>query len=172
VEVNGGGGAEVFTATANGVRVRFDRLDPAPFSLDVGTCEGVVLNANGGNDSFSATGNLAALIQITVDGGAGDDTIRGSNGIDVLMGGENNDFIDGQQGNDVVFGGPGDDTFQWDPGDGSDTIEGQADNDRLVFNGSAGSEIFDASANGSRVRFTRNLGSGPQCSRRRRQYHC
>ena len=30
----------------------------------------LVLNANGGDDSFSATGNLAALIQITVDGGA------------------------------------------------------------------------------------------------------
>src|SRR5262245_13962262 len=35
VEVNGGGGAEVFTATANGVRVRFDRIDPAPFSIDI-----------------------------------------------------------------------------------------------------------------------------------------
>ena len=31
VEVNGGNGAEVFTVTANGTRVRFDRLDPAPF---------------------------------------------------------------------------------------------------------------------------------------------
>ena len=30
-EVNGGNGAEVFTATANGTRVRFDRIDPAPF---------------------------------------------------------------------------------------------------------------------------------------------
>jgi RTX calcium-binding nonapeptide repeat (4 copies) len=37
VEVNGGGGAEQFTATANGTRVRFDRLDPAPFSIDIGT---------------------------------------------------------------------------------------------------------------------------------------
>ena len=27
VEVNGGNGAEVFTATANGTRVRFDRVD-------------------------------------------------------------------------------------------------------------------------------------------------
>src|SRR5688572_6378460 len=30
VQVNAGGGAEVFTITANGARVRFDRLDPAP----------------------------------------------------------------------------------------------------------------------------------------------
>ena len=32
VEVNGGNGAENFTVTANGTRVRFDRTDPAPFS--------------------------------------------------------------------------------------------------------------------------------------------
>jgi Ca2+-binding RTX toxin-like protein len=66
VEVNGGNGAESFTTTANGTRVRFDRVSPAPFSLDIGTAENLVLNANGGDDSFSATGNLAALIRITV----------------------------------------------------------------------------------------------------------
>ena len=31
VEVNGGNGAEKFTVTANGTRVRFDRINPAPF---------------------------------------------------------------------------------------------------------------------------------------------
>src|SRR5215203_1625226 len=72
-EVNGGNGAEVFTATAT--RVRFDRVDPAPFSLDIGTTENLVVNMNGGDDTFSATGNLSALIKLTVDGGAGNDTI-------------------------------------------------------------------------------------------------
>jgi Ca2+-binding RTX toxin-like protein len=157
VEVNGGGGPEVFTTTANGVRVRFDRLDPSPFAIDIGTSENLVLNANGGNDSFSATGNLAALIKITVDGGAGEDTLLGSNGADMLLGGDGNDFIDGQQGVDVALMGAGNDTFQWDPGDGNDTIEGQADADTLLFNGSAIGEIFEFSANGSRVRFTRNI---------------
>src|SRR5688572_33136882 len=119
VEVNGGNGAEVFTATANGARVRFDRLDPAPFAIDIGTSEKLVVNMNGGNDSFSATGNLAALISVTVDGGAGNDTILGSNGADLLLGGADDDFIDGQQGNDTAFLGSGNDVFQWDPGDGS-----------------------------------------------------
>ena len=159
VEVNGGSGDEVFTTTANGTRVRFDRLSPAPFSIDIGTSEHLVLNANGGQDSFSATGNLAALIQITVDGGAGNDTLLGSNGIDTLIGGDGDDFVDGQQGNDVAFLGADNDTFQWDPGDGSDTIEGQAGTDKLLFNGSGGNEIFEISANGGRVRFTRNLGT-------------
>jgi len=159
VEVNGGNGAEVFTATANGTRVRFDRLDPAPFALDIGTSEKLVLNANGGDDSFSATGNLAALIAITVDGGAGGDTILGSNGADLLLGGEGNDFVDGQQGNDVALLGAGDDSFQWDPGDGSDTLEGQADTDTMLFNGSNIGETLEASANGGRLRFTRNVGN-------------
>ena len=157
VEVNGGNGAEQFTTTANGTRVRFDRVNPAPFSIDIGTSENLVLNANGGDDSFSATGNLAALIKLTVDGGANNDTLLGSNGIDILLGGDGNDFVDGQQGNDVGFLGAGDDTFQWDPGDGSDVIEGQDGADRMVFNGSAANERMETSANGGRVRFTRDI---------------
>jgi Ca2+-binding RTX toxin-like protein len=159
VEVNGGNGAEQFTATANGTRVRFDRVTPAPFAIDIGTSEKLVLNANGGDDSFSATGNLAALIAITADGGAGNDTLLGSNGADLLLGGDGNDFADGQQGNDVALLGAGDDTFQWDPGDGSDVVEGQDGVDAMAFNGSNVGENMDVSANGQRVRFTRNVGA-------------
>ena len=149
----------MFTTTANGTRVRFDRIDPAPFFLDIGTSEKLILNMNGGNDSFSATGNLAALIQVSVDGGTGNDTILGSNGVDLLLGGDGDDFIDGQQGNDVISAGVGNDTLQWDPGDGSDSADGQDGLDTFLFNGSAGAERFDASANGGRVRFTRDLGN-------------
>jgi Ca2+-binding RTX toxin-like protein len=159
VEVNGGNGDEQFTATANGTRVRFDRLVPAPFSIDIGTSENLVLNANGGDDRFSATGNLAALIKITVDGGTGNDTILGSNGNDTLRGGDGDDFIDGQQGNDTAFLGAGNDVFQWDPGDGSDTVEGQDGTDTLLFNGANIAEQFEVSANGGRVLFTRNIGT-------------
>jgi Ca2+-binding RTX toxin-like protein len=157
VEVNGGNGAEQFAATANGTRVRFDRLTPAPFSIDIGTSEKLVLNANGGDDSFAATGNLAALIAITVDGGAGNDTLNGSNGADLLLGGDGNDFADGNQGNDVALLGAGDDSFQWDPGDGSDVVEGQDGTDKMLFNGSNANENMAVSANGARVRFTRDI---------------
>jgi Ca2+-binding RTX toxin-like protein len=157
VEVNGGNGAESFTATANGTRVRFDRITPAPFSIDIGTSEKLVLNATGGDDSFSASGNLAALIPITVDGGAGNDTLLGSNGNDTLLGGDGNDFIDGRQGNDLALMGVGDDIFQWDPGDGSDTVEGQDGSDMMLFNGANVTENINVSANGARVRFTRDV---------------
>jgi Ca2+-binding RTX toxin-like protein len=157
VEVNGGNGAEQFTTTANGSRVRFDRVTPAPFSIDIGTSEKLTLNANGGDDHYSATGNLAALIAITVDGGGNNDTLLGGNGADFLLGGDGTDFVDGNQGNDTALLGAGDDTFQWDPGDGSDVVEGQAGSDRMAFNGSNIGEIMDVSANGNRVRFTRNI---------------
>ena len=156
-EINGGGGAETFTITANVDRVRFDRVDPAPFFVDIGTSENLVLNAGAGNDDISTTGNLAALTRLTLDGGAGDDRILGGNGADVLIGGEGNDFIDGQQGNDVALMGAGDDVFQWDPGDGSDVVEGQAGNDTLLFNGANAGENFALSANGGRALFTRNV---------------
>jgi Ca2+-binding RTX toxin-like protein len=158
-EVNGGNGAETFTVTANGGRVRFDRLEPAPFSIDIGTTENLVLSMNGGDDSFSATGNLATLINLTVDGGAGNDTILGGNGADTLLGGDGNDFIDGNQGNDTASLGAGDDVFQWDPGDGSDVVEGGDGTDTLLFNGANIAERFDISANGERVRFTRDVGN-------------
>jgi Ca2+-binding RTX toxin-like protein len=157
VEVNGGNGAEQFTATANGTRVRFDRVSPAPFAIDIGTSENLVVNANGGDDSFAATGNLASLIAITVDGGAGNDTLDGGNGADVLLGGDGNDFVDGNQGNDVAFLGAGDDSFQWDPGDGNDVVEGQDGTDAMAFNGSNITEKMDVSANGQRVRLSRDV---------------
>ncbi len=158
LKATGSAGIDNFTVTANGARVRIDQLNTGA-ALDVGTTERLELATLGGNDTVSTTGNLAALIGITVDTGAGADTILGSNGMDTLRGGDGNDFVDGQQGNDSVFLGRGNDVAQWDPGDGSDKVEGGLGTDRLAFNGSAGNEVTEVAANGTRVRFTRNLGN-------------
>jgi Ca2+-binding RTX toxin-like protein len=157
VEVNGGNGAEDFTVVANGTRVRFDRTNPAPFSIDIGTSENLVLNANGGDDTFTADNGLAALIAITVDGGTGNDSLRGGDGADVLIGGDGNDLVVGGRGDDTAFLGAGDDTFVWNPGDGDDTVEGQDGSDTLLFNGANVNENIDISANGGRARFFRNV---------------
>ena len=156
VEVNGGIGSEAFLATVINDHILFERVDPAPFAIDIVTSESLVLNMNGGDDTFFANGNIAGLI---VDGGAGEDTIVGGAGNDLLIGGDGNDFIDGNQGIDRALLGAGDDFFRWDPGDGSDTVEGQAGTDTMLFNGSGQNEIFDLSANGGRLRFFRDLGN-------------
>jgi Ca2+-binding RTX toxin-like protein len=171
VIVNGGNGAESFTATPNGTRVRFDRVTPAPFSLDIGTTESLIVNMNGGDDTFTGSNGLAGLISLSVDGGAGNDTIdasglnanaialslNGGAGSDILIGSQGDDLINGGRGNDVALMGPGDDTFVWNPGDGSDTVEGQSGHDTLQFNGANVNENINLSANGNRLRFTRDV---------------
>jgi Ca2+-binding RTX toxin-like protein len=95
-----------------------------------------------------------------LDGGPGNDTLRGSGGVDVLIGGDGHDTLIGGAGDDLLYGGTGDDDFVWNPGDGSDLIEGEAgEDDTLVINGSNASEIAVLSANGPRFSFFRNVGA-------------
>src|SRR5258708_13869286 len=103
-----------------------------------------------GSGKWSAAAWPADVIGLTIDGGAGNDTIIGGHGADTLMGGDGNDTVTGGRGNDVALLGNGNDTFIWNPGDGSDTVEGQAGTDTLVFNGANVNENIDISANGRR----------------------
>jgi Ca2+-binding RTX toxin-like protein len=151
---NGTGGADVIQVVANGTAAAVAGDSTALVS---GLVESLVVSGLGGNDTIVGTGNLAALTSITMDGGAGDDDLRGGNGADLLLGGTGNDHVDGNQGTDTAQLGSGNDRFQWDPGDSSDTVEGQGGTDTLDFNGSNIGEILEASANGPRVRFTRNI---------------
>ena len=156
VEVIGGNVSEAFLATVVDDIILFERIDPAPFSLVIGTSENLVVQMSGGDDTFAANGNIAGLV---VDGGAGDDTILGGSGNDMLIGGDGKDFIDGNQGSDVAKLGAGDDVFSWDAGDGSDTVEGEDGVDAMLFNGANINEKIDISANGHRVRFSRDIGN-------------
>jgi Ca2+-binding RTX toxin-like protein len=112
----------------------------------------------GGDDRIDASALRADAAKLGIDGGAGDDTLLGGAGPDVIRGGDGNDTVDGNQGADIALLGGGDDRFIWDPGDGSDVVEGQAGHDAMTFNGANIGEQFDVSADGSRVRFTRNVG--------------
>ena len=143
-------GADAFNFVANGT---FARLDNAE-TINV---ESTLATGGNGDDSFTATGNVAALTQFTFDGGNGNDTLRGGNGADVLLGGSGDDLADGNQGTDTASLGSGNDRFNWDPGDGNDTVEGQTGTDALDFQGSNIGEFFTVSANGDRARFTRNI---------------
>jgi Ca2+-binding RTX toxin-like protein len=158
VEVNGADVAEAFSADGVGNRVLFQRIDPGPFTIDIGTSEKLLLNAKGGDDSFFGGTALGAMT-VSVDGGAGNDTLIGTDGADTLLGGGGNDLIDGNAGADRAFMGNGNDVFKWDPGDGSDLVEGQAGADLLLFNGADGNENVDLASNGNRLRFFRSAGN-------------
>ena len=55
-------------------------------SLDIGTTENLVLNANDGDDVITAGNGLRILIHLTIDGGAGNDIDTGGDGNDRLLG--------------------------------------------------------------------------------------
>jgi Ca2+-binding RTX toxin-like protein len=100
----------------------------------------LTVNMLGGDDVFNASSS--SIGKLTVDGGSGNDSLRGSHGP-----------------NDILRGNTGNDTFIWDPGDGSDTLEGQAGRDILRFSGSNAGEAMQIQANGTRTRFLRNIGN-------------
>jgi Ca2+-binding RTX toxin-like protein len=130
-----------------------------PAFVDVAGAETLAVKGLDGRDTISGASGLAALLELQLFGNDGYDTLNGGDGADSLVGGAQNDRVDGNAGADVGLLGTGHDTFVWDPGDGSDIVEGQGGTDTLLFNGSGGNENFDFSANGNRFRFFRDLGN-------------
>jgi Ca2+-binding RTX toxin-like protein len=166
IEVNGGGGGEQFTVkpSATAGRVSFDRTGPTPpgpFNLDIGTAERLDMNANGGDDTFTAENGLAGLIALDVDGGANNDILTGGDGADLIEGGDGNDTIvpgrNPEGTTDDARGGAGDDSITWNPGQGNDLNEGGEGNDVTVVNGGGGGEQFTVkpSTIAGKVRFDR-----------------
>jgi Ca2+-binding RTX toxin-like protein len=112
-----------------------------------------------GADTIDASNLAATTIGLVLAGNAGNDTLEGGKGVEILKGGDGNDIVDGNGSNDLANLGAGSDTFVWDPGDGSDTIEGADGQDTMVFNGADAADVVDLSANGDRLRFFRNPGN-------------
>ncbi len=69
----------------------------------------------------------------SLDGSDGNDRLFGGNGDDTLIGGAGDDYIESGQGNDSVFGGAGNDVIAVSDDHDTDTIDGGADYDQLVF---------------------------------------
>src|SRR5262249_5141782 len=120
IAVQGQGGALTVTGLPEAITISGSGATPPPVSA-------------GGrrNDALSAATLPALNTTLTLDGGAGNDTIIGSQGDDMLLGGDGNDTVTGGRGNDTALLGNGNDTFIWNPGDGSDIVEGQGGTDTL-----------------------------------------
>ncbi len=151
------GGAEI-DVFLDGTHVGVNQVGSTVVT-DLVNVENLVVNGTSGDDIIRAGNGLAQLTSLTINGGAGNDTIFGGDGADLLNGGDGNDSVTGGRGNDIALLGSGDDTFVWNPGDGSDIVEGQGGFDTLLFNGANVNERVTISANGSRVRFFRDVGN-------------
>jgi Ca2+-binding RTX toxin-like protein len=173
VTVNGAAQPEAFTLNASAVagHATFDRAatpGPGPFNIDIVASERLDLNANGGDDTFSSDGAIAALgLHADVEGADGNDTLDGSDAADLLDGGAGNDRItpdDNPAGTrDDARGGDGDDTIVWNGGDDDDLNEGGAGNDTSLVNGAPADERFTIkpSPAAGRVLFDRLATPGP-----------
>jgi Ca2+-binding RTX toxin-like protein len=108
VEVNGAPAAgDVFTVQPTGARIKFDRTNLVPFSIDIGSSETMHANGLGGDDSISV-GEVGAF-EVTGAGGPGNDTLTGGGSSETFLGGSGNDTINPGGGLDVVSGDEGDD---------------------------------------------------------------
>jgi hemolysin type calcium-binding protein len=138
----------------NGGAVPIDGDQPT-----VGNTTQIEVFGGSGDDTISLDQTNGSLPAARLFGGNGDDVLTGGAGADQLFGGNGNDTLIGGVGADQLFGGNGNDTFIWNPGDGSDTIEGQAGFDTLLFNGNGTNEQMSISANGSRATLFRAQGN-------------
>ena len=110
--------------------------------------DALVVNGGAGDDSIDASSVAAGHVNLTLNGGDGNDLIVGSAG---------DDLVNGGRGNDTTLMGDGNDTFVWNPGDGSDIVEGQGGFDTMLFNGANVNENIGIFANGTRALFTRDV---------------
>jgi Ca2+-binding RTX toxin-like protein len=146
-------------------RLQIDAGDngSADFSFARNDVDAISIRMGNGRDHVridDSNGSFTDSIPTTIAGGNGDDTLEGGQGVETFRGGNGDDFVDGGKGNDRADLGRGDDTFRWDPGEGSDVIEGESGRDTMVFNGASNvPETVTMSANGGRLIFSRQPGN-------------
>jgi VCBS repeat-containing protein len=118
-----------------------------------------------GNDQATIAGNIETTVLI--DGGAGNDKLKGGGGPDVLVGGPGNDQLTGGSGRDLLIGGLG-----------ADLLVGNSGEDILIAGVTAFDANYDAlfaimgewSSSRSEAQRAANLrgnGSGPAFDQRR-----
>jgi hypothetical protein len=93
---------------------------------------------------------------MTVDGGAGNDSITGGSGADSLIGGAGNDTLTGGGGNDTLEGGDGADVLTG--GDGNDSLDGGAGNDIFILG--RGDQAYGGSGDDSFIITSGTAGTG------------
>jgi Ca2+-binding RTX toxin-like protein len=158
---------------ANTLALRLQVGDPTRLEVDVGdngsadlsfardAISALDVKVGEGDDSVridDLNGAFTNTIPTEIAGGAGDDLLHGGLGAEAFTGGAGNDVVIGGKGNDDASLGRGKDAFQWDPGDGSDSIVGDDGGDTMEFNDAAVNENVTLSASGRRFVLFRDVG--------------
>ena len=163
-------GSDPITIVCTGGNVQVNGADPGGTATACSAIASIGVRGGPGANNINLNGVTTAaftgLNSVIVNGGDGNDTIAGSEFPDLLNGSTGNDRVIGQRNaggtRDQMLGGVGDDTLVWNPGDGDDTMDGEAGFDTIEVNGGGGGEEFEVkpSATAGRVQFDR-LGPSP-----------
>jgi len=107
----------------------------------------VTVEGGAGDDTIQDYGSYDynnGNLSYDLRGGAGNDTVRGSSYGDTIDGGADDDSLAGNNGDDSLTGGTGGDTLSG--GAGNDTLEGEAGDDLLQ--GNQGDDLLDGGSGG------------------------
>src|SRR3954447_55961 len=88
--ITNGTGNDDMNVNQNGARTIFNRVN-APFSVDIGTVEKLTITSFSGDDKLVTAAGVP--LPMTIDAGAGDDTISTGDGADVINGGDGTDTL-------------------------------------------------------------------------------
>jgi Ca2+-binding RTX toxin-like protein len=157
VIISGAAGADNIRVGTSGVNLNGDGDADIFFNAPSQNLALFTVLGAGGDDTISAAGDLGTgspwPAAITLDGGAGNDTVTGGAGPDTLIGGDGNDTLNGGPGDETIGGGAGNDTLSG--GAGNDTISG-GDGDDIFDEGSAanGADVFLGGAGSDTVSYS------------------
>lgn len=142
--LNGGAGSDILSETGASFVLTNTRLTGLGTDTLLGL-EVASLMGGAGNDVLDA--RAFTLGGVTLDGGAGNDSLMGSPQADLLLGGDGDDILNGGLGNDRLFGGAGNDGLSGyrggdflSGGDGKDTLFGHDGSDAIY--GGAGDDFL------------------------------
>jgi hypothetical protein len=127
LSVDAGGGPDTVGVSGGATGIAVSGLAAGSSVLAADPHDRLAVNGLGGADAIDASALSANALDLTLRGGAYDDTLTGSGG---------------------------NDTFAWGPGDGSDLVEGGAGTDTAAASGSDAADTFAVSPAGGRASVT------------------
>jgi Ca2+-binding RTX toxin-like protein len=150
-------GLDIFSPVS-GINVAYAVTGSRLFNINLGTGAASLLGVVG-DGSFNFVSVAASSVAVgsgrdTLNGGDGNDQLRGGSGRDVLNGENGDDTLDGGAGNDTLTGGNGRDLFIG--GVGNDTLNFDADQDTFVYTSGDGTDVvkqFSRGMNGDFMSF-------------------
>ncbi len=131
------GGVLTVTGTSNGDRISISKSgsnyhvkrNGSVLSVATSGIKSLLIKGNGGNDTIAVGSGVVAA---SIDGGSGNDTLKGGQGNDTITGGSGKDALYGNGGTDkflardsvrdLIYGGDGKDTAQVDGSDYRNSI--------------------------------------------------